>query len=259
MAWMRLVFVVMSCSRLERPLRVPSMARLRTPPKRPPPARLDSGRLHVGCTPHVAGRGTLRCREWWRESRESRESRANAAATPTRAGKRGAVVRSVVGERRSSGKQAGRLRYDPQCGGDPSGAIREPAVPFSCEGSSTGAAEYALALEADWCRNAYGARQSVDLHEVTRSSENPMRTITSMLCTRDGARLALRTSRPDAAVCELLPIGLPGQFAVSTQEEHDDRTGGTKGRTYSRCQTVDTAPPPSTEPISVQQTRSSNC
>ena len=64
MAWMRLVFVVMSCSHVERPFRVASMARLRTPPKRPPPARLDSGRLHVGRTSHVAGRGTLRCREW---------------------------------------------------------------------------------------------------------------------------------------------------------------------------------------------------
>ena len=57
-------FVVMWCSHVERPLRVASMARLRTPPKRPPPARLDSGRLHVGRTSHVAGRGTLRCREW---------------------------------------------------------------------------------------------------------------------------------------------------------------------------------------------------
>ena len=100
----------------------------------------------------------------------------------------------MAGERRSSRKRAGRLRYDPQCGGDPSGVIREPAVPFSCEGSSTGAAEHALALEADWCRNAYGARQSVGLHEVT-SLENPMRTITSMLCTGDGAGFALRTSR----------------------------------------------------------------
>ena len=30
-----------------------------------------------------------------------------------------------------------------------------------------------MALGADWCRNAYGARQSVDLHEVTRSREKP--------------------------------------------------------------------------------------
>ena len=37
-----------------------------------------------------------------------------------------------------------------------------------------------MALGADWCRNAYGARQSVDLHEVTRSRENPMRTIASI-------------------------------------------------------------------------------
>ena len=64
MAWMRLVFVIMSCSRLERPLPVASMARLRAPPKRPPLARLDSGRLHVGRTLHVAARGTLRCRQW---------------------------------------------------------------------------------------------------------------------------------------------------------------------------------------------------
>ena len=67
------------------------------------------------------------------------------------------------------------------------------------EGSRTGAAEHALALEADWCRNAYGARQSVDLHEVTRSLENPMQTITSMPCTGDGAGLALRTSRTGLA------------------------------------------------------------
>ena len=58
----------------------------------------------------------------------------NAAATPTRVGRRGAVARSVVGERRSSRKRAGRLRYDPQCGGDPSGMIREPAVPFAWRG-----------------------------------------------------------------------------------------------------------------------------
>ena len=54
--------------------------------------------------------------------------------TPTRAGRRGAVVRSVAGERRSSRKRAGRLRYDPQWGGDPSGVIREPAVPFTWKG-----------------------------------------------------------------------------------------------------------------------------
>lgn len=66
------------------------------------------------------------------------------------------------------------------------------------EGSSTGAAEHALALEADWCRNAYGARQSVHLHEMTRSLENSMRTMISVLCTGDGAGLALRTSRVGA-------------------------------------------------------------
>ena len=48
----------------ERPLRVAWMTRLRAPTKRPPPARLDSGWLHVGSTSHVAGRGTLPCREW---------------------------------------------------------------------------------------------------------------------------------------------------------------------------------------------------
>ena len=51
------------------------------------------------------------------------------------------------------------------------------------QGPRTGAAEHALALEANWCRNAYGARQSVGLHEVTRSLKNPMRTIISMLRT----------------------------------------------------------------------------
>ena len=38
------------------------------------------------------------------------------------------------GGRRWSRKRAGRLRYDPQCGGDPSGVIREPGVPFACRG-----------------------------------------------------------------------------------------------------------------------------
>ena len=66
--------------------------------------------------------------------RESSESRANAAATPTRAGRRGAVVCSVAGERRSSRKRAGQLRYDLQCGGDPSGVIREPAEPLTWRG-----------------------------------------------------------------------------------------------------------------------------
>ena len=94
-------------------------------------SRLDSERLHFGRTSHVAVRAKLRCREWWSESGESC---SNAAATRTRAVRRGTVVRSVAGERRSSRKQAGRLRYDPQCGGDPSGVIREPAVPFTWRG-----------------------------------------------------------------------------------------------------------------------------
>ena len=78
--------------------------------------------------------------------------------------------------------------------------IREPAVPFAWRGTEarTGAAEHALALEADWCRNACGVRQSVGVHDVARSLQNPMRTITSIPCTRDGAGLALRTSRADA-------------------------------------------------------------
>ena len=59
----------------------------------------------------------------------------NAAATPTRAGRRGAVIRSVVGERRSSRKRAGRLRYHPQRCGDSNGVIRETAVPFSWRGT----------------------------------------------------------------------------------------------------------------------------
>ena len=46
MAWMRLVLVVMSCSHVERPLRVASMARLRTPPKRPRPL----ASIPDGCT-----------------------------------------------------------------------------------------------------------------------------------------------------------------------------------------------------------------
>ena len=151
------------------------------PPKRPPLARSDSGRLHVGRMPHIVIRGTLRYREW---QSESCSNRANAAATPTRAGRRGAVVRSAAGERRSSRKRTGRLRYDPQCGG-PSGVIREPAVPFAWSGTEAriGAAEHALALKADWCRNAYGARQSVDIHDVTRGPESPMQTITSMFYT----------------------------------------------------------------------------
>ena len=66
------------------------------------------------------------------------------------------------------------------------------------QGSRTGAAEHALVLEAGWCRNAFGARRSVDLHEVTSMLEYSMRTITSMLCTGDGAGLALRASRVHA-------------------------------------------------------------
>ena len=81
------------------------------------------------------------------------------------------------------------------------------------EGSSTGAAEHALVLEADSCRNAYGARQSVGLYEVTRSLENPMRTITSMLCTGDGAGLMLRTSRRRAL--------LDRSFGIRTSSEDD--------------------------------------
>ena len=63
--------------------------------------------------------------------------------------------------------------------------IREPAVPFAWSGTEAriGAAEHALALKADWCRNAYGARQSVDIHDVTRGPESPMQTITSMFYT----------------------------------------------------------------------------
>ena len=43
------------------------------PTEAPSPARLDPGRLHVERTPHVAGRGTLRCRVVERERREPRK------------------------------------------------------------------------------------------------------------------------------------------------------------------------------------------
>ena len=85
-----------------------------------------------GCTSGV--RPTLR--DEGRSGAASGRARAaqNAAATPTRVGRTGAVARSVVGERRSSRKRAGWLRYDPPCGDDPSGVIREPAVPFTWRG-----------------------------------------------------------------------------------------------------------------------------
>ena len=81
MAWMRWVFVVMSCSHVERSLRVASMARLRTPAKRPPPARIDSGRLHVGRTSHVSRFRTRDApvpRVVEREQREPRKRRRDA-------------------------------------------------------------------------------------------------------------------------------------------------------------------------------------
>ena len=62
------------------------------------------------------------------------ESCANAVTTRIHAGRRGAAGRSVAEERRSSRKRIGRLRYDPQSGGDPSDVSREPAVPSTWRG-----------------------------------------------------------------------------------------------------------------------------
>ena len=103
-----------------------------------------------------------------------------------------------------------------------------------------------LALEPGCFRYAYRLGHAAGRCDVTRSLENPMETITYVTQTREGAACSSRTSRLDAAVCELLPIGIPGQFSVSTQDEQDDRTGGTKGHTYSRCHTVGTAAASST-------------
>lgn len=108
-------------------------------------------------------------------------------------------ARSVAGERPTVEQETGgRLRYDPPCGGDSNGVVREPAHRSRGDGSCAGAAGHALALEADGCRNAYRTCQSVDLHMVTRSLENPMHTVISMLWTGDGAGLPLRTSRTEA-------------------------------------------------------------
>ena len=170
---MRLVFVVVSCSNVERSFRVASMACIRTVPKRPPPARLHSGR-----TSHVVGGGALRCRE----------CPTNVAGMPTRAGRKGRSRpfrgRGTTAELKTNwaAKVRPSVRRRPE-----QRVIREPAVP-----STWREIEYRS-------RNAYDARQSVDLHEVMRSLENPMRTTTleCALCTRSGARPALRTSRTD--------------------------------------------------------------
>ena len=79
MAWMRLVFVVMSCSHVERPLRVASMARLRAPPK-PPSAR--SPRLRTAArrayVPRCGTRDAPVPRVVKREQREPRKRRRDA-------------------------------------------------------------------------------------------------------------------------------------------------------------------------------------
>ena len=77
MAWMRLVFVVMSCSHVERSLRVASMARLRTPPKCPRPLASTPD----GCTSGV--RPTLRD-EGPSGAASGRARAARAAQTPRR-------------------------------------------------------------------------------------------------------------------------------------------------------------------------------
>ena len=123
MARIRLVFVVISCSHVERPLRVASMARLRS-------ALRPLASTPEGCTSGVR----LTLRDKGRSSAASGRARAaesRANATATRAGRNDAADRSVAGERRSSGKRAGPLRYDPQCGGEPSGVTRGPVVPFT--------------------------------------------------------------------------------------------------------------------------------
>lgn len=126
------------------------------PSKRPPPARLDSGRLHIGRRSHVAGRGTLWCREWVeREQREARKRRhdANTRRPKGRGRQFGGRETTVEQETGWPAKVRSLVRRR-------SGAAWSVNRPYHSrgEGSRTGAAEQALALEADWCCNAYGAR-----------------------------------------------------------------------------------------------------
>ena len=124
-------------------------------------ARPDSGWPRGGRMTHVVRRG--------------RSGPVGAPASGRRDSGRQArrVKRSIrpvaepvtTAKRRTGREQAGRLRYDPHCAGDPSGVIREQAVPSvnrryrpDGEGPTTGGEEHALVLESDRSRNAYGAR-----------------------------------------------------------------------------------------------------
>ena len=123
--------------------------------------------------------------------RERRELRKRHHEANTRCPK-GMVVRWVAGERRSSMKRTGRLRYDPRRGGDPSGVSREPAVPFTWRGFEYRSRRVCVGVGSGLVPQCLSALQSGDLHEVTRSLEPQVRPITSTLCTWDSAGFALR-------------------------------------------------------------------
>ena len=174
---------------VERPLRVASMACLPnpsgTPSARSPRLMTAAGQAYV---PRYGTRDVPMRRTVEREQREPHKRRRGRQHSPAE-GAQSPV--SWQGERRSSRKRAGRLRYDPQCGGDPSGVMREPAVPFTWTGIEDRSSRACAGVGSGLVPQCLQHPPVGSLCEVTRNPENPMRTIASMLCTGDGAGLAL--------------------------------------------------------------------
>ena len=98
----------------------------------------------------------------------------------------------------------GRKRSGVACRGRDLAATlryRSPPRPPG-EGSTTGTAQRALALEPCRFRYAYRAGHAARRRDVTRSIENRMDTITSMAQAREDAPFSLRTSR----TCTCTPL-----------------------------------------------------
>ena len=112
----------------------------------------------------------------------------------------------------------GRKRSGVACRGRDLAATlryRSPPRPPG-EGSTTGTAQRALALEPRRFRYAYRTGHAARRGDVTRSIENRMDTITSMALAREDAPFSLRTSRTNS-------INFPALNCVATETLHRKR------------------------------------
>ena len=124
MAWMRLVFAVMSRSRV-KPCSV--SPRWLSPSPFDAPC-VPSPRLRTATQrPHAARCGTKTFRSVGVQERRQRDAGRQARGTKRPSGPAAGPV--VTAKRRTERERAGLLRYYPQYGGDRSGVFRDQAVP----------------------------------------------------------------------------------------------------------------------------------